>query len=264
MATNKETIPYTFLVKNKTTGLFYYGVNAKNNHNPSCLWKTYFTSMKNKKLSELFNLYGKDDFEIEIRKTFSDKELAKKHYNKVIRRMKITYRADFMNEPANPLADLKGKVIGRLTVLELAQMVPTKWRCLCECGNETIVYTASLTMKETLSCGCYRTELNNAKKRENHPSWNFNWSDEMRLSRYRSEDGYKEWRLLVYEKDKYVCQKCNAINVKLNAHHIEGYKHNKELRTDVNNGITLCESCHKKFHSIYGKLTSSEQLKEYL
>ena len=49
-----------------------------------------------------------------------------------------------------------------------------------------------------------------------------------------------------------MCRLCGKTNDEtiLNVHHIERYADNKELRTDINNGITLCYDCHKK---IYGK-----------
>ena len=34
----------------------------------------------------------------------------------------------------------------------------TRWRCVCECGNECVVHTTSLTTGNTKSCGCYRIE----------------------------------------------------------------------------------------------------------
>ena len=34
---------------------------------------------------------------------------------------------------------------------------------------------------------------------------------------------------------------------------------------DLENGITLCETCHKEYHKIYGKKeNNNEQLKTYL
>ena len=30
------------------------------------------------------------------------------------------------------------------------------------------------------------------------------------------------------------------------------YSEYEELRTDVNNGITMCKECHKDFHTKYG------------
>ncbi len=63
-----------------------------------------------------------------------------------------------------------------------------------------------------------------------------------------SED--KEWRKKVIDRDS-VCQCCGG-EKHLEAHHIFGYKNNPHLRLDVNNGITLCTFCHKKYHSYYG------------
>ena len=54
---------------------------------------------------------------------------------------------------------------------------------------------------------------------------------------------YKNWRSAVLEKDKYECQHC-GVKEKLHAHHIEPYFKCKEKRYDVNNGLTLCISCH--------------------
>lgn len=58
-----------------------------------------------------------------------------------------------------PIVDLTGKVIGRLTVLGLAQRQPVKWRCMCECGNESTVKTSDLNNGNTTSCGCRQKEI---------------------------------------------------------------------------------------------------------
>ena len=60
----------------------------------------------------------------------------------------------------------------------------------------------------------------------------------------------KDWRAMVYERDDFTCKMCNArsgINnpVALNAHHIKTFDSRKDLRLEISNGITLCESCHK-------------------
>lgn len=64
----------------------------------------------------------------------------------------------------------------------------------------------------------------------------------------------KAWRKKVYARDNYTCQCCgDDKGHNLNAHHILPYMQYPKFRFDVNNGITLCEDCHKEFHRIYGK-----------
>ena len=60
--------------------------------------------------------------------------------------------------------DLVGKKFGRLLVTELAYIKNnnTYWRCLCDCGNETIVVSYSLTSGHTISCGCRQKEAREA------------------------------------------------------------------------------------------------------
>jgi len=56
--------------------------------------------------------------------------------------------------------DLKGKVFGRLTVLERVKVPGANnamWKCLCECGNETIGAAANIG-RTKLSCGCLAKE----------------------------------------------------------------------------------------------------------
>lgn len=66
--------------------------------------------------------------------------------------------------------DYTGKVFGRLTVVEHAgnsKHQENKWRCLCECGNETVVLGSSLRKGSTKSCGCLMRELG-AKRQHKH------------------------------------------------------------------------------------------------
>lgn len=80
---------------------------------------------------------------------------------------------------------------------------------------------------------------------------------------------YKNWVLNCLERDSYCCQRCGS-NKNLQVHHVLNYSSHKKLRTDVNNGITLCERCHSpiisgSFHQIYGTYNNTkEQLDEYI
>lgn len=59
------------------------------------------------------------------------------------------------------MAELIGKRFGRLTVTAEAEKSrgrKKRWRCLCDCGGETITGTSNLTSGNTQSCGCLRRE----------------------------------------------------------------------------------------------------------
>jgi len=57
----------------------------------------------------------------------------------------------------------------------------------------------------------------------------------------------KEWCKAVKERDNYECQYCKS-KEKLHAHHIKKWKEHRELRFNLNNGLTLCSSCHAVLH----------------
>jgi hypothetical protein len=57
----------------------------------------------------------------------------------------------------------------------------------------------------------------------------------------------KLWKQLVLERDNYTCQECNS-KINLHAHHIQSKSSHINLCYDVDNGITLCNLCHRKKH----------------
>ena len=69
----------------------------------------------------------------------------------------------------------------------------------------------------------------------------------------RHSEQYKQWRKMVFERDNKTCQKCGRRGCRINAHHILGFKKHKKWRFVLENGITLCSKCHRKFHEQYGK-----------
>lgn len=90
------------------------------------------------------------------------------------------------------------------------------------------------------------------RRKEKHPGWNPKKTEDDRV-KSRNDYALVIWRNDVYSKDAYSCVKCgDSSGGNLNAHHISPYWKHKELRTDVNNGATLCEPCHKLFHDTYG------------
>lgn len=54
-----------------------------------------------------------------------------------------------------------------------------------------------------------------------------------------------EWMLKVKTRDGFKCLKCGS-QKNVQAHHIEPWKENENRRFDIENGITLCSSCHMR------------------
>lgn len=101
-------------------------------------------------------------------------------------------------------------------------------------------------------------------KGENHPNYNANLTQEERAIG-RNYPEYAVWRTSVYERDNYTCQCCLTVGKKLHAHHILNYATHEELRTEITNGVTMCEKCHRDFHKKYGRFENNEaQIKEFI
>ena len=78
------------------------------------------------------------------------------------------------------------------------------------------------------------------------------------------QPGYQQWINSVYKRDNYICQVTGKRGL-IHAHHLEAWNSNKELRYDIDNGITLLFSVHSEFHKKYGKGNNTrEQFKEFI
>lgn len=124
--------------------------------------------------------------------------------------------------------------------------------CAC-CGKSFYRQTHAIRNSNFCSSECYFKHIHNDTL-----------TDEERMEN-RDYKEYREWRKEVYERDDYTCQCCGERGQKLAAHHIFNFAKYKELRTDLNNGITLCQPCHKEFHFEFGiKDNNDHQLKEFI
>jgi 5-methylcytosine-specific restriction endonuclease McrA len=81
-------------------------------------------------------------------------------------------------------------------------------------------------------------------RREKHYLWKGGIS---LTKRDTKSPAYRVWRMNVFVRDEYTCQRCGKKG-KIQAHHLLSYKDFPDLRFRVDNGMTLCKPCHYYFH----------------
>lgn len=122
------------------------------------------------------------------------------------------------------------------------------------CGKEKEVPESHYKGHDRHYCSdkCQRLGLTMYWSGENSPQYDPTIDEEVRERRRYGKNSYR-WRNSVYERDGYTCQCCgDASGGNLNAHHLNSYDWSEKDRSSTENGITLCEICHKEFHSLYG------------
>lgn len=155
--------------------------------------------------------------------------------------------------------NLKGQRFSRLLVLEQTderRQGSIVWKCQCDCGVTHYARSDLLRAGDIQSCGCYAAEQSRKRLTGKTGKESIAWQGGItaEYDRIRTSPEFKQWREQVYKRDDYTCQKCDeSPSNELNAHHILPFDLHPEYRMDVDNGITLCENCHKDFHSEYGR-----------
>lgn len=180
---------------------------------------------------------------------FNDRrgDIRRKDSNKVIK--------DFIDKNLKPLF---------LPEAYVNNSTPLPYICLLHenKGVQYIKYGNLLKGKGCRYCGIEEISGKNSYL------WRGGITNENKALRNRKE--YKQWRNSVFKRDDYTCQVCGVRGGKLQAHHIENFSSNKELRFNVNNGITMCFECHdisseNSFHKLYTMFNNTkQQLEEYI
>ena len=121
--------------------------------------------------------------------------------------------------------DRKGQRFGRLLVTEEAgrnDLKKVMWRCLCDCGKETVVPSGGLVTGNTTSCGCFLKE-----KITKHGGW--------------KKASYNTWRAMM--------RRCNNPN-------------DKDYPRYGGAGVSVCERWHDylSFAADMGEPVGSETL----
>jgi hypothetical protein len=86
---------------------------------------------------------------------------------------------------------------------------------------------------------------------DNHGDKHWNWKGGITpINRsIRQSKEYKDWRMKVFQRDRFACQLCGYRSVKrkdIRADHIKPFSLYPELRFEVSNGRTLCVPCDLK------------------
>ncbi len=117
------------------------------------------------------------------------------------------------------------------------------------CGKEFLSWKHS--KRQYCSVKCKTLHSRETQKGSKSHLWKGGKTELSKLVRTRVK--YKEWRRVVFQRDKYVCQKCNIVSgngkaIYLHAHHKKSFSKFPKLRYRVSNGITLCKDCHLSSH----------------
>lgn len=119
----------------------------------------------------------------------------------------------------------------------------------CEiCGAEVLRYPTQIHQHIFCSTGCRNIWQSRTKRGENHPNWKGGPSDQR--DRWYYEEG-GEWTKHVYARAHFHCERCGERGT-LHAHHHWGWTNFPHWRSELWNGICLCEDCHRRFHSRIG------------
>lgn len=133
--------------------------------------------------------------------------------------------------------------------------ISSKINCKCfYCGKSFKRYPSQIKDKKYTYCdtNCKNKHNGELFRGANHHRWNPELTEEQREYN-RKNKKYIKWRSDVYKGDGYSCRCCgDNQGGNLVAHHILNFSEHESLRYDVENGITLCEVCHKGFHDNYG------------
>ena len=146
-----------------------------------------------------------------------------------------------------------------------------KHLCQCGCGNfiEITKYHVSKGIPRFIH-GHHSATLNTGRKHSiktrikfslgHTKEKKFTGFKSLLASRIRNSSNYKNWRMMVFDRDDFTCQDCDKKSCYLEAHHIIPFSEilvDKKITTlskainceqlwNIDNGIAYCSNCHRK------------------
>lgn len=157
-----------------------------------------------------------------------------------------------------------GKKFGMLTILAFSEPYINKTDgfkrtmvlCKCDCGNNSNHLLTAVKSGHTLSCGCLQKHAARKTGKNNIGANNGNFNSDLTIQereyflKKRHSHKCNKWKRAVKERDG-CCIICGNKN-DLHAHHLNSVKYFPEKAYEIENGITLCSTCHKYFHKFCG------------
>lgn len=168
------------------------------------------------------------------------------------------------------IKDLTGKQFGKLTVVSFVDRIKSgknlkiRWKCVCMCGNETIVRGDQLRTGNTQSCGCTAKEkliaFNHTRKNDAQKQ---GLQDLIRKYKYEAKKRELKWDISdaqAIELFDQNCFYCNAKPSKRTRRGEERYLSNGIDRQDNSKGYSLenTVSCCKKCNNAKSTMSMSE------
>lgn len=165
--------------------------------------------------------------------------------------------------------DKKSKITVKVEDLPQGSQVIVQYKC-DKCGEIFDINYKNYLNKTRNEKGeefCIHCAPSQFNSREKHYLWRNDLTDEDRKnSKNRNESPeYNKFIRTVIKRDDCKCFYCGKTkNNHMVVHHLYSYANYPELRTDINNGVCLCEDCHRLFHFIYGRGNNTkEQFEEW-
>lgn len=214
--------------------------------------------------SEILRLYAVEQWStIKISKHFG---IADVTVSAILKRNNVEIRPDYLTRPRpdsrtarsklnEPLIVATYRAVDDIGVMELARF---------HNADKTTIKTILLENGVSLRPITKVRHGGKWKSGPLHPGYNPALTDEDRV-RQRPKALSDPWRLAVFIRDRFECQSCGALSRKIEAHHVESYASNPQLRWEIGNGITFCRDCHIAFHKRFGKKNNTRsQLAEFI
>lgn len=161
---------------------------------------------------------------------------------------KIFYTIPYHKESDKKLCSMKCKLQYMKKIIPWNKQDKIKKVCRI-CNKEYFILKSLEETNKYCSWKC------SAYSKRGRVAWNRGKEYEFQSENWkiRHSHKYKLWRKAVYIRDNWTCQNCGKHGGKIEAHHIKPFSQYPELRTSIENGVTLCIPCHKLTDSYGGK-----------